>query len=127
MRDWLLFEIERNAAANKSENEAASVEDPGILFDPVFEEITARIQEHERATHCTWGEIMAAVKAADPDMMQAYRTAYAAVDCDIYGRWLEHAITQRDLENFKNDLKAWRRAADDVLALHAQIHQLHHA
>ncbi len=121
LRDWLRFEIERGKVVEKPEDEAVSVQDPTSLFDPIFEEITARIQEHERKTRRTWGEIMAAVETTDPELLQAYRNAYAAADCDIYGRWLRKAVTPQDLQRFQDDLQKWRQAADDVLMRHKEL------
>ena len=122
LRDWLRFEIERGKVVEKPEDEAVSVQNPTSLFDPIFEEITARIQEHERKTRCTWAEIMTAVKIADPELLQAYRDAYAAADCDIYGRWLRKAVTPQDLQRFQDDLQKWRQAVDEVLIRHKELY-----
>lgn len=115
LHDWLKFELARQENLASAKKGLEAIENPEIAFKAAHGEIIAMIQNSERNSKRTWGEILLTVQKQTPELARAYYRAFDKVNCDIYGQWLDGSIQLNYQEDFRLALKDWQQAVRCIL------------
>lgn len=75
-------------------------------------------------TGTTGAGLLDLLATIDPSTVCGYIDAWEAINSDIYGRWQDGALTNADIDAFKESLAVWELRAQELLDLAQHLNSL---